>query len=289
MDCVGFDSDEPICPEDMPYVTSKVEDDDDLFPKTFGKDVIRRAKQRRKKLKKRLMNSDECQCNDPVCAKPVEKLDHSDQKDIIVDPEIAVSTVSESERHSPSLFVGRLRHSAHVSHVVSCSASLAGSALDRECWNLVTPISPLGRPGGRPPPADEATAPKRPEEFELIDDNFEIQKASSTSSLWTIGCQDDFEPNLAQSYDSISVCNESFDITYCEESFAESDPQDCTLASEADLFEIFVCNIAQQSIESDEQETYKHNELFMEEEKVDEVKSEVSNSNHVEEEEMTPP
>ena len=105
----------------------------------------------------------------------------------------------------------------------------------------------------------------------MIDDNYEIQGASSTSSLWAIGCQDDVEP------------------TYCEESFAESDLdiQDCTSAAEADLFEIFVCNIVQKSIEWDD----THNELFMEEEKVDEVKSEVSNSIPAEEEEteMNPP
>ena len=129
----------------------------------------------------------------------------------------------------------------------------------------------VGRLGGWPPSTDEAAAPKRPEEFELINDNCEIQRVSSTSSLWAIGYQDDSEPNC------------------CEKSFEDSDLNihDCTIATETDLFEIFVCNIVQKSIEWDD----THNELFMEEEKIDEEKSNVSNSIPAEEEEteMNPP
>ena len=52
IDCVDFDSDAIVDPDDIPYQLQKV-DSDDAFPKSFGSDMIKRSKARRKKVKAR--------------------------------------------------------------------------------------------------------------------------------------------------------------------------------------------------------------------------------------------
>ena len=80
-----------------------------------------------------------------------------------------------------------------------------------------------------------------------------FKKTYFSSSGMAVGPEDDFE-----------TIDDDHLILFCDETFDESfdNFNECSFASEEDLFEIFVSKIVQDSIEQDG----AHKELFMEEE-----------------------
>ena len=251
IDCVDVDSDAILDPDDMPYKLNKVDSDDTPFPKSFGSDMIKRSKARRKKMKNIFLVQKKCSCDDDDCTKIAVKTELDDPNDIVVD--LMENAVSDSKRPRPTLSVGHSTPCTHVSHVKHRQAVLSRDNLEQECWNLITP--------------------KR-------------SSMPSTSFSWAVGqIGDDFE--IIDDGDPIIIETHPGDnrpMLYCDETFDESfdNINECSFASKEDLFEIFVNNFVQDRIEQDD----AHRELFTEEE-IGEDEGDVP-AIHAEEEEKPP-
>ena len=140
IDCICEDSDAIADPDDMPFNISKLDSDDTPFPQSFGSDMIKRSKARKKKVKRRFLAQEKCKCEEENCNKNAVTTDLDVKNDNVVDL-VKTIAVSDSKRHSPTLSVGTWTSCTHVSHVMQRQTVLSGDNLEQECWNLIKPAA----------------------------------------------------------------------------------------------------------------------------------------------------